>query len=446
MVFQGAMHSLNPVIRVGDQVGERLRADGLGKQQVEARVDELLGRVGLPAGIGRRYPHELSGGMKQRVMIATALTHDPPLLILDEPTSALDVSIQAQIMNLLKELKAERRISMLFITHDLALASDLCDHIAVVYAGQLREHGSAEAGPGTAARPLHAGPPGEHPQPPRRAAAALPARRPARPARRVARAAASRRAARWSSSACRTQAPGCWPPPRPGTRVTRPAACCSTQPGRAAAARPTAAAAGPPTAATTASEPADDHPAPGGRAPPAHRAPQRPLLRAHVVLRHAAHRRGQRRGPGHRQGETVALVGESGSGKTTLGRATLHLVPISAGRIVFEGTDIGSARGPRAAPLPAAGPGHLPGPLLQPEPVHARRRDRRGAARHPRPERRAERVRASRPRWSRSSSARPRSSPRRTRTRSPAGSASASASRGPWCWTPTTSWPTSRSP
>ena len=95
--------------------------------------------------------------MKQRVMIATALTHDPPLLILDEPTSALDVSIQAQIMNLLKELKAERRISMLFITHDLALASDLCDHIAVVYAGQLREHGSAEEVLGTAARPVHAG-------------------------------------------------------------------------------------------------------------------------------------------------------------------------------------------------------------------------------------------------------------------------------------------------
>ncbi len=145
MVFQGAMHSLNPVMRVGDQVGERLRTDGMGKGQVEARVDELLGRVGLPAGIGRRYPHELSGGMKQRVMIATALTHDPPLLLLDEPTSALDVSIQAQIMNLLKELKAERRISMLFITHDLALASDLCDEIVVVYAGQVREHGSAEA-------------------------------------------------------------------------------------------------------------------------------------------------------------------------------------------------------------------------------------------------------------------------------------------------------------
>jgi oligopeptide/dipeptide ABC transporter ATP-binding protein len=144
MVFQGAMHSLNPVVRVGEQVGERLRVDGLGKAEARARVVELLARVGLPASVAERYPHELSGGMKQRVMIATALTHDPPLLILDEPTSALDVSIQAQIMNLLKELKAERHMAMLFITHDLALASDLCDRLAVVYAGQVRELGSAE--------------------------------------------------------------------------------------------------------------------------------------------------------------------------------------------------------------------------------------------------------------------------------------------------------------
>jgi oligopeptide/dipeptide ABC transporter ATP-binding protein len=145
MVFQGAMHALNPVVRVGDQVGERLRSDGLGAEATRSRVAELLGRVGLTAATAARYPHELSGGMKQRVMIASALTHDPPLLILDEPTSALDVSVQAQIMNLLKELKAERSMAMLFITHDLALASDLCDRFAVVYAGQLRELGSAEA-------------------------------------------------------------------------------------------------------------------------------------------------------------------------------------------------------------------------------------------------------------------------------------------------------------
>jgi oligopeptide/dipeptide ABC transporter ATP-binding protein len=144
MVFQGAMHALNPVIRVGDQVAERLVADGLAKGQALARAAALLDRAGLPATTLTRYPHELSGGMKQRVMIAMALTHSPPLLILDEPTSALDVSVQAQIMNLLKDLKAELGTSMLFITHDLALASDLCDRLAVVYAGQVREEGTAE--------------------------------------------------------------------------------------------------------------------------------------------------------------------------------------------------------------------------------------------------------------------------------------------------------------
>jgi oligopeptide/dipeptide ABC transporter ATP-binding protein len=144
MVFQGAMQSLNPVLRVGDQVAERLIHDGVGKQAAMQEVGRLLQRVGLPRGTDQRYPHELSGGMKQRVAIAMALTLKPPLLILDEPTSALDVSIQAQIMNLLKELKWELGISMLFITHDLALASDLCDRIAVAYGGQLREYGTAD--------------------------------------------------------------------------------------------------------------------------------------------------------------------------------------------------------------------------------------------------------------------------------------------------------------
>ena len=143
MVFQGAQHALNPVLRVGDQVAERLVLDGMSKAEARAEVGRLLERVGLPAGSIERYPHELSGGMKQRVMIAMALTHKPRLLLLDEPTSALDVSVQAQIMNLLKSLKWELGISMLFITHDLALASDLCDRLAVMYAGQLREVGSA---------------------------------------------------------------------------------------------------------------------------------------------------------------------------------------------------------------------------------------------------------------------------------------------------------------
>jgi len=145
MVFQGAMNVLNPVLKVGDQIAEPLHYAGhVTKDQVKQRVNGLLERVGLPVEIYDRYPHELSGGQKQRVVIATALVLDPDLLILDEPTSALDVSVQAQIMNLLKDLKADPGISMIFITHDIGLASDLCDKIAVAYAGEHVEFGPAE--------------------------------------------------------------------------------------------------------------------------------------------------------------------------------------------------------------------------------------------------------------------------------------------------------------
>jgi oligopeptide/dipeptide ABC transporter ATP-binding protein len=145
MVFQGAMNVLNPVLRVGFQVAEPLIASGsLSKRDALHQAEAILERVGLPTGIASRYPHELSGGQKQRVVIATALVMNPDLLILDEPTSALDVSVQAQIMNLLKDLKEDPGIAMIFITHDIGLASDLCDRIAVAYAGQHAELGSAE--------------------------------------------------------------------------------------------------------------------------------------------------------------------------------------------------------------------------------------------------------------------------------------------------------------
>lgn len=144
MVFQGAMNVLNPVLKVGFQVMEPLLAAGMDRGDARTRAEWYLERVGLPKAIFDRYPHELSGGQKQRVVIATALILDPQLLILDEPTSALDVSVQAQIMNLLKDLKRDPGISMLFITHDIGLASDLADTFAVAYAGQHAEYGSAE--------------------------------------------------------------------------------------------------------------------------------------------------------------------------------------------------------------------------------------------------------------------------------------------------------------
>jgi len=145
MVFQGAMNSLNPVLRVGFQVAEPLIVHkGLSREEALKNVEELFRLVGLPPDIVNRYPHELSGGMKQRAIIAMALTLNPDIVILDEPTSALDVSIQAQIMNLLKSLKRKLGISMIFITHDIALASDICDEFGVMYAGEIVELGSAE--------------------------------------------------------------------------------------------------------------------------------------------------------------------------------------------------------------------------------------------------------------------------------------------------------------
>ena len=145
MVFQGAMNVLNPVLRVGVQIAEPLLLDRtMSKPAARARAEELLERVGLGAAFAARYPHELSGGQKQRAVIATALALNPDLLILDEPTSALDVSVQAQILDLLKDLKADPGIAMIFITHDIALASDLCDQIAVAYAGEHVEIGPAE--------------------------------------------------------------------------------------------------------------------------------------------------------------------------------------------------------------------------------------------------------------------------------------------------------------
>ncbi|MCS7113936.1 MAG: ABC transporter ATP-binding protein [Nitrososphaerota archaeon] len=145
MVFQGAMNSLNPVLKAGFQVAEPLIVHkNVDKKEALEKAKELFKLVGLPPEFTERYPHELSGGMRQRVVIATALALNPEIVILDEPTSALDVSVQAQIMNLLKRLKKQLHLSMIYITHDIALASDLCDKIGVMYVGEIVELGPIE--------------------------------------------------------------------------------------------------------------------------------------------------------------------------------------------------------------------------------------------------------------------------------------------------------------
>ncbi|MFQ5918622.1 MAG: ABC transporter ATP-binding protein [Thermoplasmata archaeon] len=145
MVFQGAMNALNPTARVAKQVAEPLQIHlDAEDEEARARAREGLRSVGLPDYVEKSFPHELSGGMKQRVVIAMALILRPKLVILDEPTSALDVMTQANIINLLKRLKREEHLSYVFITHDLGLASELADEICIMYAGKALEIGPAE--------------------------------------------------------------------------------------------------------------------------------------------------------------------------------------------------------------------------------------------------------------------------------------------------------------
>jgi peptide/nickel transport system ATP-binding protein len=145
MVFQGAMNALNPVRTVGSQIVEALEVHGRAKGAVaEARVAELLEAVGIQAGRAGRYPHELSGGMRQRAAIAMALACDPKVLIADEPTTALDVMVQAQILELLDGLCGNFGLALVLVTHDLLVVAQLCDRAAVMYAGEIVEHGSVE--------------------------------------------------------------------------------------------------------------------------------------------------------------------------------------------------------------------------------------------------------------------------------------------------------------
>ncbi|XKH51910.1 ABC transporter ATP-binding protein [Chryseomicrobium palamuruense] len=143
MIFQEPMTSLNPVYTVGQQISESLIAHkGMNKKQATVRSVELLKLVGIPSPEKRvkAYPFELSGGMRQRVMIAMSLACDPEILIADEPTTALDVTIQAQILELIKELQDRLGMSVIFITHDLGVVAETCDYVAVMYAGQVVEY------------------------------------------------------------------------------------------------------------------------------------------------------------------------------------------------------------------------------------------------------------------------------------------------------------------
>ena len=334
MIFQEPMTSLNPVLTIGEQIAEVLRRHrGLHGEALQRRLEELLTQVGIPAPRQRlgEYPHQLSGGMKQRVMIAIALAGEPDLLIADEPTTALDVTIQAQVLGLLKELQAQTGMAVLMITHDLGVVAEMVDRVAVMYAGQIVEQASREA---FFAQPQHPysqklfeALPEIHKRD--RLLSVIPGSVP--PLTQAFRGCRFAPRCQRAWELCHQREPQ-WLPSGEARSVR-----CHLYDRRI------------------------PHPEPVHEVPRplelAHAAAGETLLEVRDLKVHFPIRQGLlKRVKGYvyavdgvdlslRRGQTLALVGESGCGKTTLGKSILQLLRPTAGEVRFEGEDLTRLRG-----------------------------------------------------------------------------------------------------
>ena len=329
VVFQEPMNALNPTIRIGRQITQVIRRhETVSEVEAETRAERLLSEMQVPDArrVMRNYPFELSGGMRQRVLIAMAFSCNPKVLIADEPTTALDVTVQAQVLALLRERARERGISVLFITHDLAVVAQLCDRVYVMYAGKVIEEGRTEA---VLRRPLHpysqallrALPEFVAPKQP---LASIPGTVP----NLINPPAGCRFRPRcgFAFEACAQTPPLIEGPGEPFHR----AACWLLKEKRAAALATPAASAG---------------------VAPATRPGTAPLLRfenVHLRFPIGANWLGRPQAQVHalngidleiRRGETLGIVGESGCGKSTLGQVAMALLKPTDGRVLFDGTD-----------------------------------------------------------------------------------------------------------